>query len=218
MPPKRPTPVTVLGILSIVFSSLGLMSNLCCGVGLLVFAGMITQAGADNPQLLPLKDFIDGINRAAPGLMAYFVTLMVAGTILSAMLLIGGIGLLQMKNWARVLCILVAVLQLLLQAGNFIYNTAVIQPAVMQAQQQMLAQAGARPPPANPFGNTALSAFTSIIGVAFYIVLLVFLLQPRIVAAFHRRNVPGEAPVDDVRTPPSVQRHDDDDSTAFRSG
>jgi len=215
MPPKRPTAVTVLGILNIVFGSLGLAGNLCCGVGLLVFAGAINQAAAQNPQQFqPFKDMIDGITRAAPWLLAYFVAMLIVGTVLGVMLLIGGIGLLKLKNWARILSILVAVLHLLLQAGNFVYNVSVIQPAMVQAQQQMLAQAGAPAPPANPFGNAFFSGFGSILSVAYYIVLLVFLLQPRIAAAFHKQPFAEHAPRDEA--PPPLYDEEDGPSTAYR--
>jgi hypothetical protein len=219
MKPKRPTVVTVLGIINIVFASLGLAGNLCCGVAVLVFAGVFNQAVQD-PQFRQMKDLIDGIQRAAPDLVTYFVSLIVLGTILSLSLLIGGIGLLKMKNWARVLCIWVAVLHLLVQAGHFVYDITVIQPAVAQAQQQLLAQAGAAAPPPNPFGNIVLSGFSSIISVAYYIVLLVFLLQPRIAAAFHEQSLP-EASADEPRRddePPPLYDDEGGSSTAFRGG
>jgi hypothetical protein len=174
---------------------------------------MMTQAAAQDPQLRPIKDLIDGMNRAAPGLMTYFLVMMAVGTVLSVMLLTGGIGLLRLRNWARVLCILVAIAELLLQTGSFIYNAAVLQPAMEQAQKEMLAKAGAQAPPANPFANTPISVVTSLAGVAFYIVLLIFLFQPRIVAAFHKQDVPEEAPTERER-PPSGQYYDDEDGTS----
>lgn len=87
--PPRPTAVTVLGILNIVFGTLGI----CCG-----------SIGGLGSGFLMIEEAVQGS----------LVLVTSIGLLLSAaMLAAGGIGLLMMQSWGRTLSIVAAVLFLL---------------------------------------------------------------------------------------------------------
>ena len=101
--------IKIIGVLHIIMGGLGLLAAVAL---LLVFGGLAGIAGVnaqDNNALLavPILGTIGGI-----------IFLIIA--VLSLPGLICGIGLLQYKNWARILAIVLSVLHLL----NFPFGTA----------------------------------------------------------------------------------------------
>jgi hypothetical protein len=174
---QRPTSVTVFGVLNIVFAVLGFL-------GLLAAAAMFraNPGGSENPVLQMMHD--------NPGFATWMKISTVLGFIISAFLLAAGIGLLQLKPWARQLSIGYGIYSLIMipvgSVVNFIY---IARPMLEQAQhQQGPAAAGA-----------AVGAIGSIIGGLFGLIypvlLLIFMTRPKVVAAFYP-EVPPEIPAD----------------------
>ena len=207
----RPTSVTVMGILNIIFGSLFLLCYLCNGVSLIMQSS--NRGGGFGGANDPGVELMNQMQAEIPGFMAYQVGSSLLHLTLSILLLTSGIGLLNMANWARILCIFYAILTILSQIGALIFQLAYVNPAMNRWQQEFIARQGAagRMGAADPTGNVAMSNVQSVggavIGMIYAIVLLVIMLLPSVSAAFAGRSVYR----DDDR-----ERYEDDDEDLGR--
>jgi hypothetical protein len=151
-PDMRPTSVTVLGILNIVFGGLGI---LCTPVGLVAIF------------IVP-----NAMNTTAVS-KTWLLISSIVGIFCSFLLLIVGIGLLKLKRWARIWT---------LGYGWFAIAWGIVGIVVNIA----LAASG-------ELGNTpemiggAIGGFCGgIIGLAYPILLIIFMSKPNVKAACHR--------------------------------
>jgi hypothetical protein len=119
MAKKKSTVAVVFGILQIVFGSLGLLS------AVLYFAGA-QQAiaawqsgmvkGGPGPQPMTQEQLMAEVTKRLPWYHAFEAGTNSANLVLSLMMVIGGIGLLQMQRWAHRLTIAYALLSILYTA------------------------------------------------------------------------------------------------------
>ncbi len=167
---QRPGAVTAFGILNIVFGGLGV---LCTPMSLLF---LWFQRARD----LPIQRVMD----ASAGLFAYWVA-MAAFSMLSALALIAaGIGLLQLRPWARVLSIVYGIFSIVVGIVGMMVNAVfVFGPMITRART------GGPEAAASLVGLTA-GTIGGIIGMVYPILLLVFMTRPRIRDAFHRQDPP----------------------------
>ncbi len=167
---QRPSAVTAFGILNIVFGGLGVL----CTPMSLIFLRI--QRESDLP--------LSRVMNMNAGLFAYWVVV-AALTVLSALALIAaGIGLLQMRPWARVLSIAYGIFSIIMGiVGIFVNAVFVFGPAISAAGM------GGREGVASLVGVTAGMA-GGIIGLVYPVLLLVFMTRPRIRDAFQRQEAP----------------------------
>ncbi len=187
---QRPAAVTVMGILNIVFGSLGLLCYICGGIGLLMLfnSNALNLPGGINP----FEDMKVFMSREVPAYWPIAIGQIVLGFIMSILLLVAGIGLLNMGGWARVLSIIYSIITILMQIGGLIFTLAYVNPAMERWQQQFMGRVGGRLPPGAMGGadstfNNLTSVVGAIIGMVYAIVLLIMMLQPRVSAAFSGR-------------------------------
>ena len=143
---QRPTSVLVIAILSLLFGfSFGLQG--CMGKGMTFFwaaleknlppqmqppnpgdpnAPQAPAAGADPMMLAQLK-----LLREDPSFLPITTTFLVAFVLAGVLQCVAGIGLIMMKNWGRVLAILVALVILVTTVGNVTYELIVLAPVEM---------------------------------------------------------------------------------------
>lgn len=150
MPAKRPVLISTLGILNIVFGSLGLLTNVCCApAGLFVSSAMSNvqlpqQAGQPAPTM-PTNE----LNKI-PEYFAFQCASIVVSALTGGLLLASGIGFLKMKQWGRAAGICYAIIGIVWGVIAWIVTQKYIFPAVETMMQNMGKQAG----PNNPFVNT----------------------------------------------------------------
>lgn len=153
----RPTGVTVIGILGIVFGIMGLCCNLV-GFGAASFlpalGEMVQQSGETTEELQALLD--------NPALMRFTAVSSVLGLLFSLWMIIASILLLQMKSLGYTLMLANAVVQIL-----WAIVRTLVEMWLMGSQIQM-----------------AQSAVGAVIALAFPIVVLIVLTRPNIKAAF----------------------------------
>jgi hypothetical protein len=194
----RHTSLVVLGILNIVFGSLGL---LCCSpykiIGGLAAparfdegggkdgAGVEAEEGADAAAQAP-GDTQDLFMRklielaSTPMMRRFNLTDGVLGFVASAMLIVGGCGLIMQKKWGRLVSIICAFLGILSAiAGMLVQTIAIIQPLMRFAQGfgDPAAQAGVIGAVIGAYGQ-------GLMMLIYPAVLLILLTRPRIQAAF----------------------------------
>jgi hypothetical protein len=135
MPSTRPTSITVIAILQLIFGGIVVLFYVCSGLITLaspMLAGVKGQAQKNN-QPGAAVTFEEGLEKAmadlpAAGVLRY-VNYAVNGFLILAMI-VGGIGLLRMHNWARVLTILYAVVSIADKVFDLIYSLMYEIPAV----------------------------------------------------------------------------------------
>jgi len=185
---KRPTVLTVMGILNIVIGGLFLLCNLCVGIFALAFLGMSEQGGPLAVGINPIRDWWTFMQAEVPGFAVITLGELVVNFVLFALLIVAGIGLLNVQNWARVLSIAYGILTILVKIGILIYTLAILNPATERWQQDFFRRhvGGAAAPPgleSSPMNNV-FQLFGTVLGMTYAIVLIIMMLLPSVSAAF----------------------------------
>lgn len=92
---KRPTSVLVFGVINIIFGALGL-----CGLIVqlsIQLSGFDQLQGQNNPTL----ELMQELTQTNPAYELYTQLMMVLGSVMTILILVAGIGLIKLKNWAR---------------------------------------------------------------------------------------------------------------------
>lgn len=174
---KRPTAVTVFGILNIVFAAFGI-------IGIMASAMMFVMAGngSNNPMIQLLHD--------SPGYAAYLKVSIVLGLFLSLALLAAGIGLLWLKPWARVFSIAYGIFGIISVPVNTILSYIFMtRPLLEQASQHHNSPEATGAAIGGAIGGMVGGCF----GLIYPVLLLIFMLQSKVAAAF-KPAVPGLNP------------------------
>jgi hypothetical protein len=225
---KVPTVVTVLAVFHFIVGGFGLLSGLCGGIFLLISGGNPARLFAFIPEAQKQLEVQQRIlTERVPFYTAYQAEGLVVGLVLSALLVAAGVGLLRLRPWARVLCMVYAppsILQTLFAAFyTLVYVTPASQEAARQApfganpQAAQAAQAGAE---AGAAVGLILSAFMFLLMLAYPVITLVIVLLPSVGAAFRgepaggrRRRHVGEEPDEEPEEP-----DEDDEDRPRRRG
>jgi hypothetical protein len=206
MPRKRPAAVTTLGVLNIVFGSLGLVGSLCCGT---VFGIVYSAARTPTPGGLNLAEELLNVRP----FVTYSIMQMLFSVLLSLLMLISGIGLLTVQNWGRILALITSTLTIFLSFAALIYLFVFVNPALEEyqrwANQRINQWEQARfgrgfvmrptpPPMGDPVLVTISSVFNAVLNVGYSVVVIIVLLLPHVSATFSGRSPREEfAPDDD---------------------
>jgi hypothetical protein len=191
---KRPAIISVVGILNIIFGSLGLLTIVCCGP--MAFLDSEQWMKAMAPQAAgaqrPANEFSMGDMKEVPGWTAFTTAGLGVGAVTGSLLLASGIGLMKMKKWGQTLGIAYAILGIVWGTGSTIINQRLMGPKIVQMYEkfqedikksQAQARGGVIPPPkqevpeAKPAG-AAETDHSVLLGVYFAVVLISALLFP----------------------------------------
>jgi len=177
---QRPTAVTVFGILNLVFAALGIFGVLG---SVMLFAAVGDTS--KNPVIQIIHD--------NPTYAAWMKISIPLGLLSSAALLAAGIGLLQLKPWARLLSIVYALYALVMVLASTVVNYVfLLQPMMQQAHGKSGPEAGAA------IGGAIGGMIGGCFGLLYPVVLLIFMLLPKVSAAFrpaHSTSTGGPPPV-----------------------
>jgi hypothetical protein len=197
---RRPTAAVFFGVTNIVVGALGLIFYVCSG--LMVMA--LTIDPADSVWVFLAND------------VRIFTPMAVAHVALSLLicllLLLSGIGLLSLHNWGRLVSIVCAVLAIVLNVWNIIFQLAFVSPSMQRYVNT--AQ--------HPFSRSGHAAESAVVNVAvigaallailYSIVLLIILLLPDVAGAFHpQTQTKWDDDFDDEDNRPRRRRRRDDD-------
>jgi hypothetical protein len=165
---QRPTSVTVLGILNIVFAAFGVMG----------FAISILMIFV-KPELNVKNPVLD-MMRQNPGYAMYTNISMVIGAVFTLVLGLAGIGLLMLRPWGRTLSIVYAVFAIIsVIVNSFLNYYFLIAPLMdkLAAQQPGQEKAAA-------IGGIVGMVAGVCIGPIYPVILLIFMYRPNVKAAF----------------------------------
>jgi hypothetical protein len=224
---KKSTVATVFGILQIIFGSLSIFGPL------LYFAGA-QQALANwqsglakapgQPDISQAR-IIAEIAKRLPWYKTFEVSMESADLLLCAMMIAGGIGLLQMQKWAHRLTIAYALLSILYTVAVTVCMTAItpVQMDVMIELMREQINAMPGPGPAAGGGPDPIQFFESmkpvVVGLSatcvglmaiYPIIVLIFMLVPSVRAAFSGVPLPEEPEDYDDRYRDEYEREPDD--------
>jgi uncharacterized protein with PQ loop repeat len=161
---QRPISVTVFGILNIGYA-------LWKYVGLLMMGVMMRMNLPGNSALTAMKS--DPTYRA----LTHFN--IVVTVILGIILIASGIGLLLLRNWARVMAVIYSILDIIAVVAGGLIGHRVMAQTLTTTQFP-----GASP--ALIAGIAQISFVVGIlIGLAYPVLLLIFMTRPKIIGAFH---------------------------------
>ena len=175
---KRPTSVTVFGILNIVFAVIGM-----CGVAVTAAQPAIQQAmeqaAKDNGQEVK-QDPVQKLLAADPKVRLIGNISTGSGVVVTLVLLISGGALLLMRPWGRTLSIVCAVYDILSKIALSALSFWFIQSA-LEGQEEVPAEI----PVGTLQGIFAFSFGCSLIfGLVYPIVLLIFMFRTTVTEAF----------------------------------
>jgi hypothetical protein len=214
----------VIAILNFIFGGLGLIGSLCGGVAFVVGAALLQSlppgpAGTPNPAQELTKFF-----QSIPGYIPFMIVSLILGAIMGVVLIVAGVGLLQMRNWGRITSIVYAIAMIIISLFNLGYNLAVVSPAMAKFQEEMLAKAAkagpGAPPAPNPggqIGGAIGGVFGLIFSIAYSVVILIVLNLPGIRRAFARAGS-GDRRGDDLDDEVARRWGDDDPPPGERRG
>jgi uncharacterized protein with PQ loop repeat len=158
---QRPISVTIFGILNIGFAVFGLL-------GMLLSMAVLSRTNvAVNPILKELYD--------NPGYIAWMKISMPLGGIASVVLLAAGVGLLLLQNWARIVSI---------GYGVYAILGGIVSGLVMLNVFASILRHNAGGPSGIMVMFTLLGSIIGmVLGLAYPILLILFMTRPKVVAA-----------------------------------
>jgi hypothetical protein len=164
---QRPVSVTVFGVLNIVFGALGVIGV----IAVIVITYILPLPTANNPVL--------EITRNSPGYALWMDVALPLGLLATGVSVAAGIGLLKLKNWGRTLSIGYAIYSIVAGViGSMVNYIFVMQPLMEQASHK------SGPEAAGLIGAAIGGTFGTCFGMIYPVLLLIFMLRPKVVAAF----------------------------------
>jgi hypothetical protein len=201
MSKKRPTRITVLAVLNLVFGGLALCC-MTCGAAMLLpaFQDKLAQMGqkATLDHQAALEKYLDA---NVAGYQAFRILGLVISVGLGVWLVIGGVALLRMWSWARWFCAAWSIVLIFYLLCSMVYNIVMVLPANHDFEVQNKV----------PF-QMPQEAFVLIlvVGTLFWliypVVLLVFMLVPGTVRAFAIASSDDEARAGEDYYDPEFER------------
>ena len=166
----RPTSVTVLASLGIVFGTLGMLCKP---------AGAMMNLMVKLPQPNPMMDLF----RNDPALRAFMIGNAATGTLLSLLLVLSSLGSLALKPWARAGMLAYAALAVVMTLIGQMMGLFVIGPEVERAMRQ---SGIAQPPGMAWLGGAAGAVIGMAMGLWYPVLILVFYTRRPAREAFER--------------------------------
>jgi hypothetical protein len=212
---RRPTSVTVIAVLHLVFGGFGLIGGLC---GLIVVAigstTLIPQPPAPPPGAnVPFPPDINvRLDRFLKQELPFHQTITLVqtalGLVLSSVLVVAGIGLLAMRPRARRLSLVYSAVSIAFQLASLFYAILFVMPAMSSFYEQLVREFPAAAPllTFSRMGVWVGVVFAPL-AIAYPIVVFVLLTRRKVVAAFEGRptlpDLPDRDRADDWPEPPA---------------
>jgi hypothetical protein len=179
-----------MAILNMILAAYLLICGFCVGSDVaIISAASPTAPGAGG---VGSADFKATVDRESPGWAIILVAYSLMEILLAIILVVSGIGLLKMQNWARWLCLAYAALSFLLALTFTTYVLVVMQPAREHALERDMDRSGQTGASKAGFAvGKTVGTLTNIIGhgflpVTYAITLGIVMLLPGVGRAFAR--------------------------------
>lgn len=168
--PFRPTSITTLAIINLVFAGLGVIGLLFTWA--MYFGGM--ELGPRNP--------VVEIAHRSPEYMTFLKWSILTGALAIVALLSSGLGLLKMRLWARKIAIAYSVFNMIMGIVGMVVTQHYVIGPLSQSHDQAASMG-------------AMGGYMGgILGLAYPIILLAFMFKRSVVAALQVANEPPVPP------------------------
>jgi hypothetical protein len=196
---QRPAAATVLGILHLIFGILSLGFAICGGAMQLAGANPFGAPPGGSPFGKPPgggagpEEAMTRALQEIPGQKAVTIGQLGIDVVLDVMLIVGGVGLLQMRPFGRTISLVYAILSILNHVFAFAWSVFQY-TAISEALNQLSAL------PAGPIFVTAfrfgffLALIINLLAIAYPIIVLCFMLSAKLTAAFAGEGQPPALP------------------------
>jgi hypothetical protein len=192
---RRPSSVTLIAVFHVIFGGFGLVCGLCSG---LTQAMNVASAAISKSQPAPvagraltLADLTARQQRfleeEVPFYNATVVTQIVVTLLQSIVLIIAGIGLFSMRSWARRLSVVFGIVGSLYHFAELVYSFMVQIPAINAFYRDVGRKFPGAPVASIEMIGVWIGIAMTLAELAYPIVVLMLLTQPKVVAAFERR-------------------------------
>jgi hypothetical protein len=190
MKPERPVVVLVFAILNLVFGGITILSFLCGGIVVAFVFAALSRVPGGTP-ITPLPS----------GLVTFFIAVFIYGFIMSIVLILSGIGLLNMRPWGRKTAIAYSIVTIAYTIIATVINITYAGPAMHKWQRDLqeeikrdqqskgIASRNVYDPSQSSVLDAASSIVGAILGIAYAIALLVVMYLPHVSAAFAGKQI-----------------------------
>jgi hypothetical protein len=206
MPRKRPTAVLVIAIFHFIFAACGGISGVMQLSG--AAAGLGKMGGAGDPKAAKMQEDMErAIAAKFPAHKTFEKVEAGVALLIAILLLVAGIGLLNMQPWGRGLSILYAVLAI----ANTLVNMFIIFAYVNPATQAALKEIPNMPPEmasAMQVGTVIVFAGLGCLGLLYPIIVLIIMLLPNVSRAFRAPEVSYAEGAPDERDEDDYERRE----------
>lgn len=185
----RPTVILVMAILSIIFGSIWVLLGLCTAAQpFLLYNFPLRQPGGQTTY--PYRELYEVLQREVPAYRAVEITHIAMGLALAILLIVSGVGLLRMRNWARWTAIFYGAATVLSVLAYSVFSWIYVQPISESWTREFLSKQPVGT--ASFIGSPGVAAVIAIgsltFSLAFPVVLLIFMFLPGVRAAFAGRD------------------------------
>lgn len=192
---QRPTAVLVIAILQLVFGSIGLICSLCNVAGQAA-QGQLMQG--NNAAQIEQRELEAKIERGMEERFAHAKLIQYGqiglDVVLSVLMIVSGLGLLQLQSWGRQLAICYGVLSLLAKAIVVPFTMLVVMPVTQEVLEEMPVQPGG-PDMGSIMGVVAgATAFFQLAQAIYPVTVLIFMFTKPVRDAFSQAESPGMEP------------------------
>jgi hypothetical protein len=193
MRPKRPTSVTVIAVFHFIFGGLGFVCGMCGivgqGVGMTGSQFGAPQGGAQTAQQKEIQDFQQRVKERTEEELPLQKTLAPVNIglnlALSLLLLISGLGLVNMQKYGWWGSILYGILSILMQVYLLLFSALYSMPIGQRILNEELAKHPAMQGFSGIFQAVGPLAITlALLGLIYPIIVLIVMSLPRVRAAF----------------------------------
>ncbi len=167
-PPARPASALIFGILNVAFGGIAIPSVAASAVVMLA----PQDERFPNPAIEAMRD--------NPAFREYSIVSLALGFAAAVALVAAGIGLVRFKSWGRTLSIVYAIFAIVFGIVNAVVNFFVL----LQPELARLGGAPIKTEQTIALATAIGGVFGGCFGVVYPILLLIFMLRPRLAAAF----------------------------------
>jgi hypothetical protein len=185
---ERPLSIMPIAVLHFVFGGLGILCGICSGIQLAGGGQNWMTPTPNGPQAAEMKQMQDEMQKAmesGAGSKAVQIGTVILDLAISIIMIVSGIGLLQLRPWGRSLSILYAILSIALKIFEAVYAFAVTGPIINEFINTHTASG-----PEQEFMFTVMRMVAIIppliqlVCMLYPIIVLIIMFRPAVTAAF----------------------------------
>jgi hypothetical protein len=196
----RPASITVIAVLHFVFGGLGIVCVICSGISVAASGqSWMAPSGPNAADMQRLQDDMQKALESGPAFHAVQIGTIVVDLAVSLIMIVSGIGLLQLRPWGRRLSIIYAILSIGLKIFEAAYSLLFTLPLVNEFVNTHAAKSQEEQFAMNIMRMVAIAPpIVQLVCMIYPIIVLFIMSRPKVRVAFREADSfstsPGQAP------------------------